>query len=85
MPRRIRDINLTTRTARLRLPVRHDPYYRQIQIGLFVGYRRLAGRAGTWLKRHLVDGFSWNTTADRGIPSAMPAPGSSSSVPRLVH
>jgi integrase len=61
MPRRIRDINLTTRTARLRLPVRHDPYYRQIQIGLFVGYRRLAGRAGTWLKRHLVDGRYVNT------------------------
>ena len=36
---------------RSRLKVRHEPYYRQIEPGLFVGYRKLASGPGTWVVR----------------------------------
>ena len=53
MPRKARDERLDTRTARLRLPVRREPYFRTIQEGRAIGYRRLAGgKAGTWIARH---------------------------------
>ena len=31
MPRKVRDANLETRTARSRLPVRHKPFFRLIE------------------------------------------------------
>jgi len=53
MPRKARDERLDTRTARLRLPVRREPYFRNIQEGRAIGYRRLgSGKAGTWIARH---------------------------------
>ena len=53
MPRKARDERLDTRAARLRLPVRREPYFRTIQEGRAIGYRRLAGgKAGTWIARH---------------------------------
>lgn len=53
MPRKARDDKLDTRTARLRLPVRREPYWRSIQEGRALGYRRLqGGKAGTWIARH---------------------------------
>ncbi|MGC8528521.1 hypothetical protein, partial [Acidiphilium sp.] len=53
MPRKARDERLDTRAARLRLPVRREPYFRTIQEGRAVGYRRIGGgRAGTWIARH---------------------------------
>ncbi|HQT59671.1 MULTISPECIES: site-specific integrase [unclassified Acidiphilium] len=53
MPRKARDERLDTRNARLRLPVRREPYFRTIQEGRAIGYRRLAGgKAGTWIARH---------------------------------
>ncbi len=51
MPRQVRDSNLGTRTARSRLPVRHKPYFRLIEPGLHIGYRKLASGPGTWLVR----------------------------------
>jgi integrase len=51
MPRNIRDANLETRTARSRLKVAHKPYYRLIEPGLHLGYRRLASGPGTWVVR----------------------------------
>jgi integrase len=52
MPRRARDERLDTRTARLALPVRREPYWRNIQEGRAIGYRRIAGgKAGTWIAR----------------------------------
>jgi len=54
MPRKVRDANLETRTARHRLAVRHKPYFRLIERGLHLGYRRLNGRPGTWLARRYV-------------------------------
>lgn len=53
MPRKARDERLDTRAARLRLPVRREPYFRTIQEGRAIGYRRIGGgRAGTWVARH---------------------------------
>lgn len=53
MPRKARDERLDTRTARLRLPVRSEPYWRTIQEGRAIGYRRVgSGKAGMWIARH---------------------------------
>jgi integrase len=54
MARTVRDTNLGRREARLRLKARGKPYWREIERGLHVGYRRLKGRAGTWWLRHYV-------------------------------
>jgi hypothetical protein len=62
MSRTIRDSNLETRTARHRLSPRHDPYYRLIERGLYLGYRRLANQPGTWLVRR------YNGKAEGGSP-----------------
>jgi integrase len=51
MPRTLKDSNLGSREARLRLKVRGKPYWRLIEPGLHVGYRRLAGRPGSWCVR----------------------------------
>ncbi len=50
MARTVRDANLETRTARLRLAVRTEPYWRGLEKGFALGYRR-RGRGGTWLAR----------------------------------
>ena len=51
MPRKVRDANLETRTARTRLKVAHKPYFRLIEPGLHLGYRKLANGPGTWIAR----------------------------------
>jgi integrase len=51
MPRKVRDANLETRTARSRLKVAHKPYFRLIEPGLHLGYRKLAHGPGTWISR----------------------------------
>ena len=50
MARTVRDANLETRTARLRLSIRSEPYWRGLEKGFALGYRRRA-RGGTWLAR----------------------------------
>ena len=50
MSRTTEDAKLTTPTARARLSERSEPYYRAIQKGLALGYRR-GKRGGTWLAR----------------------------------
>ncbi len=53
MPRKARDERLDTRTARLKLKPRREPYWRNIQEGRAIGYRRLSGgKGGTWIARH---------------------------------
>lgn len=54
MARRIRDSILDTRTARSRLKFSGKPYYRTIEPGLHLGYRRLATGAGKWVARHYI-------------------------------
>ena len=52
MPRLARNENLSTRAARLRLPVRREPYWQHFQEGRALGYRRIpGGKAGTWVAR----------------------------------
>lgn len=52
------DVNLSTRTKRLNLRPRAKPYWRTIQDGLHLGYRRsrAARRAGSWLARRYRGG-----------------------------
>src|SRR5262249_9651562 len=50
MARTVRDANLETRTARLRLAIRSEPYWRGLEKGFALGYRR-PGRGGTGLAR----------------------------------
>ncbi len=50
MPRAISDAPLTTRAARERLPTRHQPYWRGIDAGAAVGYRK-GNTGGVWLVR----------------------------------
>lgn len=59
MAKRVKDVALGTRTARLKLPGRHKPYFRAVMEGVQIGYRRsmLPGKAGSWLgRRYLGDG-----------------------------
>jgi integrase len=54
MPRRVKDATLDTREARGKLKPRGKPYWRLIEPGLHIGYRRLKGRAGSWSVRHYL-------------------------------
>jgi integrase len=57
LPRQVRDSNLETRTARSRLKTRHKPYFRLIEPGLHLGYRKLTSGPGTWIvRRYTGDG-----------------------------
>jgi integrase len=51
MPRKVRDASLETRNARSKLKVRHKPYFRLIEPGLHLGYRKLSSGPGTWIVR----------------------------------
>ena len=52
-PRKARDERLDTHTARLKLAPRAEPYWRTIQEGRALGYRRVAGgKSGNWIARH---------------------------------
>src|ERR1017187_6531121 len=54
MARRVRDSSLETRAARLRLKPRGKPYYRSIEPGLHLGYRKTRGAGGKWVARHYI-------------------------------
>ena len=57
MPRQIRDSSLETRTARSRLKVQHKPYFRLIEPGLHLGFRKLTSGPGAWVvRRYKGDG-----------------------------
>jgi integrase len=65
MARTLRDASLDSRAARSRLNARGKPYYRAIEEGLHLGYRRPKGRrgspavAGKWVVRHYVGGQAY--------------------------
>jgi integrase len=62
MARTIRDSKLETRAARSRLEARGKPYFRAIEEGLHLGYRKGRGRpgrpatAGKWVVRRYIGG-----------------------------
>ena len=58
MARTVRDANLETRTARSRLTARGKPYYRTLDAGLHLGYRRNRN-GGVWVMRSYVGGQSY--------------------------
>lgn len=48
-------IDIRSKTSRTKLQPRREPYWARIEEGFFVGYRRLAQGAGTWIARLRVD------------------------------
>lgn len=54
MARTVRDANLEKREARRRLEARGKPYYRVMEEGIHLGYRRLKAGAGNWVVRSYV-------------------------------
>jgi integrase len=56
MARRIKDATLDSRQVRRKLAPRGEPYYRSIERGVHLGYRRRDNAAGTWLVRHYSGG-----------------------------
>ena len=51
MARKVKDQSLETRTARARLKARGKPYYRSIDPGLHLGYRKPKSGPGKWVVR----------------------------------
>lgn len=57
-PRTIRDASLESRTARSRLKAHRKPYYRLLESGLHLGYRKLKRGPGNWLvRRYQGEGY----------------------------
>jgi integrase len=56
MARRLRDATLDSRQARRKLAPRGEPFFRCIERGVHLGYRRRDNAAGTWLLRNYVGG-----------------------------
>ena len=60
MARRVQDALIGTREARRKLKPRGKPYFRTIESGLHLGYRKLRnGAAGTWVERQYLGGGSY--------------------------
>src|SRR5262245_20517940 len=67
MARTLRDTNLGSREVRARLRIRSRPYWRLIEPGLHLGYRRLAGRPGSWCVRRYVGSQTYTVSALKGV------------------
>ena len=63
MARSLRDSKLDSREGRLRLKARSKPYYRLVESGLHLGYRRLSGRSGTWCVRRYLGNQAYTVEA----------------------
>jgi integrase len=61
MARTVRDTNLGSRATRERLKSRGKPYWRALDQGLHIGYRRLRGASGKWVVRHYAGGRTYVT------------------------
>ena len=61
MARSVRDMNLDTRTARSRLKAQRKPYYRQLEPGLHLGYRKPLSGPGKWVDRWYVGNDQYQT------------------------
>lgn len=62
MARTVRDTNLQSREARLRLKSQRKPYWRLLEAGLHVGYRRVKDGGGTWVVRRFVGDGKYKET-----------------------
>ncbi|MEJ2377034.1 MAG: tyrosine-type recombinase/integrase, partial [Pseudolabrys sp.] len=63
MARKVKSKELDSREARLKLKPQGKPYWRAINRGLHLGYRRLKGKAGTWWARHYIGKQQYETEA----------------------
>lgn len=54
MARKVKDKALDSKASRRDLKARGRPYWRPIEKGVHLGYRRLKGQAGSWCVRHYV-------------------------------
>jgi integrase len=63
MARKVKDKALDTREARGKLKPQGKPYWRVIERGLHIGYRRLKGKSGTWWARHYLGAQKYETEA----------------------
>ena len=61
MPRSVRDAKLDSRAAREKLRPRGKPYWRTLDHGLHLGYRRLRGAPGRWTIRYYCGEQSYET------------------------
>ncbi len=73
MSRATTDAAITTRTARASLSARAEPYWRGIEPGLAVGYRR-GSKGGSWLAR-LLEGRRYREEKLGRADDAVPADG----------
>jgi integrase len=61
MGRRVKNTNLDTRTARLKLKPRPKPYWSAVERGLHLGYRRPGQPiGGAWIVRHYLGGEKYD-------------------------
>jgi hypothetical protein len=67
MARSVRDASLDTRTARSRLSASGKPYYRQLEPGLSLGYRKALSGPGKWVIRHHLGGKNDYETETFGV------------------
>lgn len=44
-------LNIKSKSGRLQLPPRREPYWARVRTGLFVGYRKMKEGEGTWIAR----------------------------------
>ena len=63
MPRKVKDRALDSRDARSKLKPRGACYWRIVDRALHIGYRRIAGKAGTWWARHYDGAGQYTVTA----------------------
>ncbi len=65
MAKRVQEVALGTRTARMKLIPRHRPYFRFVAHGVHVGYRRgtVVGRAGACLVRRYLNVGNYETAS----------------------
>lgn len=61
MARTVRDARIESPTARLKLAARHEPYWRTIDEGMHLGYRK-GKRKGSWLARFRSEGGGYLKT-----------------------
>jgi integrase len=59
LARTVRDALLDSRTARSRLKARGKPYFRSLEPGLHLGYRKPLSGPGKWVARHYVGDQSY--------------------------
>ena len=71
MARKVRNSSLETRSARARLKTAHKPYYRLIEPGLHVGYRKNASGPGAWIVRRYTGNGNYTAENIRTADGAL--------------